>query len=178
MLSIASFGRLFSSGHEGDDYSFDRWLFQPGMAYGDVGFWWPMSQEKRPRPHEGIDFFCYEDRRGRRHSLTLRSVPAPCGGEVIGLCPDFLGHSVFLRPDHSADQGGVYILAHISPQVSVGQIMKQGDVVGRVAAARGETPAHLHVSFLLGDWRDLPGELNWPGLLGQEKLRFVRPFVE
>ena len=65
----------------------------------------------------------------------------------------------------------------VASDVEVGQRFRQGDILGRVAQAQGEVPGHLHVSFLQGDWRDLPGELSWPALLDQQKLRFVRPFL-
>ena len=178
MLSLAAFGRLFSAVNNNNEKEFRFWIFEPGMAYGDPELWWPSLREKRPRPHEGIDFFCYEDCQGIIHNLSSRLVPAPCDGTVIGLCPDFLGHSVFLLPDQLAGLGGIYVLAHISPHVCLGQRVQQGNVVGRVAVARGAAPGHLHVSYLQGEWRDLPLELSWPALFSQRQLQFVRPFSE
>lgn len=148
------------------------------MAFNDLECWWPTFQKKRPQPHEGIDFFCYEDSLGKVHYLTQHLVPAPCHGRVVALCPDFLGRSVFLQAEKQDGKSGMYVLAHISPHVHVGQILNEGDGVGEVAAVKGDVPAHLHVSFLQGDWRDLPEKLSWSAILAQKKLRFVRPFSE
>lgn len=177
MISVDNFGSLFLAVNGQGEHGFGRWVFQPGMAYGDAEFWWSSNQKKRPRSHEGIDFFCYEDSRGMSHSLGRSLVPAPCGGDVIGLCRDFLGQSLFLLADHSTSPKGVFVLAHIASDARVGQRVRQGGILGRIAFGRGEVPGHLHVSFLQGDWRDLPGELSWPALLDQQKLRFVRPFL-
>lgn len=177
MKGIDGFGVLFAGTNTQDGHPFRRWLFQPGMGYGEWEFWWPAPGQKRPRAHEGIDFFCYEDGRDRIHSVAQSLVPMPSRAVVIALCTDFLGQSVFLLPDQLAPKRGILVLAHMAPCVQVGQRLQQGDIVGRVAATSGEVPAHLHVSFLEGDWRDLPAKLSWPALLGQQKLRFVRPFL-
>ncbi|MDR9502311.1 MAG: M23 family metallopeptidase [Desulfurivibrionaceae bacterium] len=178
MISLASFGSLFSALNNRKEHLFRSWLFEPGMGYHDWQFWWPSPRGKRPRPHEGIDFFCYKDQLGRLHNLDTSLVPAPCGGTVVALCGDFLGQSVFLLPEQPGDRDGLYVLAHISPHVGPGERVQQGDVVGSVAAARGVIPPHLHVSFLQGRWGDLPVELSWPALIKQRQLRFVRPFLE
>ncbi len=146
------------------------------MGYGDLEFWWSGLPKKRPRVHEGIDFFCYEDRRGRIHSLARILVPAPCGGEVVALCPDFLGQSLFLRVDQPNSHRTIVVLSHLASHVEVGQRVEQGEVVGRIVETQGAVPGHLHVSFLRGDDQDLPAKLSWPALLGQQRLRFIRPF--
>lgn len=178
MVSIGEFGNLFPAVNNKDKSGFRSWLFQPGMGYGDSDFWWSTLRQKRPADHEGIDFFCYEDNRGRIRSLSGCLVPAPCGGQVIAVCRDFLGQSVFLLADQVMGYKGIFVLAHITPHVHVGQRLKQGNVVGRVAETQGEAPSHLHVSFVQGDHRDLPAKLSWPTLLDQQKLRFLRPFSE
>lgn len=176
MVTIVDFGNLFPVVNNSDEHSFRRWLFQSGMGYGDLEFWWSGLPKKRPRAHEGIDFFCYEDSRGRIHSLAQILVPAPCAGEVVAVCPDFLGQSLFLRVDHPKSHRCIVVLAHIASHLHVGQRVEQGDVAGRVVGTPGEVPPHLHVSLLLGDERDLPAKLSWPALLDQQRLRFVRPF--
>jgi hypothetical protein len=178
MISLAEFGSLFSALNNRKEHLFRSWHFEPGMGYNDWQLWWTSPRGKRPRPHEGIDFFCYEDQLGRLHNLGTSLVPAPCDGTVVALCADFLGQSFFLLPDLPADQESLYVLAHISPHVGLGQRVRQGDAVGSVAAALGVIPPHLHVSFLLGRWGELPVELSWPALHGQRQLRFVRPFLE
>lgn len=175
-MSRDEFGSLFAARNNNDGHLFKSWIFEPGMAYGDLNFWWPTHVQKRPRAHEGIDFFCYEDGEGKRHFLTRSLLPAPCSGRVVALCPDFLGHSVFVRPENMADQRRVVVFAHIVSHVKVGQRVELGDIVGTVGAAKGEVPGHLHVSSLVGDMADLPVKLSWPALLGQSKLQFCCPF--
>ncbi len=176
MVNIAEFGRLFGQVNGEKGQNFRSWNFKPGMEYGDPLFWWSTTGKKRPRPHEGIDFFCYEDGQGKKYELTRCLVPTPCDAKVIALCPDFLGISVFLLAKQEWGQADIVVLAHICSHVEKGQILKKGDVVGEVPPVRQGVPAHLHVSFLQGDWHDLPLKLSWPALLSQYKLRFVRPF--
>jgi hypothetical protein len=175
MMGSARFGALVAGLAAGAPHTFRRWRLKPGMAFGADHFWWPAAGKKRPRPHEGIDFFCYEDTRKRVHYLAGGLVPCPCHGEVVGLCPDFLGHSVFVRAAGPCGPG-IYVLAHVAPSVDLGQIVAPGQGVGTVAAGTGRVPGHLHVSLLGGGPGDLPAQLSWPALLAQEKLQWQRPF--
>jgi murein DD-endopeptidase MepM/ murein hydrolase activator NlpD len=175
MMKLNEFGVLCSAVNK---HSFREWIFQPGMAFGDSIFWWETQQKKRPRSHEGIDFFCYEDSDGRSHYLDQSLVPAPCAGRVVALCEDFLGQSVFVTNDQENGSASIYVLAHINAHVQVGQKLKQGDVVGQVGSAQGQVPAHLHVSLILGNWRYVPVPLSWKDLIAQQKLQFSQPFFE
>ncbi|PLX49007.1 MAG: hypothetical protein C0613_08995 [Desulfobulbaceae bacterium] len=174
---MQQFGLLVSRINQGDGGDFGRWLFEPGMAFGDMVSWWRPAPARRAVAHEGVDFYRYEDRYGRHQYMADRLVPAPCRCRIVAVCDDFLGRSLFLVPQQPVAEGQIFVFGHITPLVEIGRQVQAGDVVGRVTTPQGRVPGHLHVSCLQGDWRHLPQQLSWPTLLAEPGLRFVRPFA-
>lgn len=177
MLGMQQFGLLVGRINQGPGADFGCWLFESGMAFGDMVSWWQPAQARRPTAHEGVDFFRYVDQSGRRHYMADCLVPAPCRCRVVAVCDDFLGRSLFLVPNRPAAERHLFVFGHLKPLVEIGRQVRTGDVVGRVTTPQGRVPGHLHVSCLQGDWRHLPQQLSWPDLLAEPGLRFVRPFA-
>jgi murein DD-endopeptidase MepM/ murein hydrolase activator NlpD len=122
------------------------------MLFHAVEKWWG-DRGKRDWPHEGLDLCLYRDGQGRVRRLGegLR-IPALYGGTVVGFCKDFMGETVMI--EHSlAQQGQFYTMyGHTRPEseLQVGQVVREGEVIARLAdATRSKTNAlpHLHISL-------------------------------
>lgn len=127
-------------------------LFTPKSAW--ERFIWPVKGplsslfgfqrffNKQPRrPHSGLDIAANKG--------TL--IKSPASGEVV-LVGDFYfnGKSVFI--DHG--QGLISMMCHLSEiSVKQGQLLKQGDVLGKVGATGRVTGPHLHWSVSLNNAR-------------------------
>ena len=119
-------------------------LLQPveGIMTGSFGRRRIFNGEAR-RPHSGMDIAADE------------GVPvlAPSNGKVIELGDFFFsGNLVYL--DHG--QGMISLFAHLSEiNVTLGQQIKKGDIIGKVGATGRVTGPHLHWSLGLNDtWVD------------------------
>ncbi|MEN8256645.1 MAG: hypothetical protein ABFS09_02165 [Thermodesulfobacteriota bacterium] len=178
MLTISKFLALFASLNKWQSNDFRSWIFEAGMNYGDQEFWWPSQRQKRPASHEGIDFFCYEDAHGGKRFLDQAKVPCPSDGQVVAVCKDFLGETVFVATADQTDPIDLFVFAHLVPRIELGQAVRGADAVGVIAPGSDKVPGHLHVSALQGDWHDLPRDLSWPALNAQKKLQFVYPFLQ
>jgi hypothetical protein len=132
---------------------FDRWIFRPGMAFGDRMEWWGDGNQRRTE-HEGLDFA-----QGLSPDAGIREIPegAPAraitDGEIVALLDDFLGKTVVVRHARIVDRNGdVFhtLYSHIRPAVlSLGPVAK-GGILGCVAKSNAAgAPAHLHVT---GAW--------------------------
>lgn len=93
--------------------------------------------EQPRRPHSGLDIA----------APTGTPIKSPASGEVV-LVGDmfFNGKAIFI--DHG--QGLVSMMCHLSSiDVKEGQLLKQGDVIGKVGSTGRSTGPHLHwsVSF-------------------------------
>lgn len=93
--------------------------------------------DKPRRPHSGLDFAVPEG----------TPIKAPASGTVVGVGDFFFnGKAVFV--DHG--QGLISLYGHMSRiDVSEGQAVTQGDVLGAVGKTGRATGAHLHWTILL-----------------------------
>ncbi|HPM43356.1 MAG TPA: hypothetical protein PLV52_05960, partial [Candidatus Omnitrophota bacterium] len=113
--------------------SFSRWLFEPGMNYGDVDYWW--NSGRRASPHEGVDLYKYECRDGSVKNVEPgTAVNAASAGVVVNITEDFMGKTVWLRHD-IADGGTEHVYSaygHIKPLDSIvmGSVINESDMIG------------------------------------------------
>jgi murein DD-endopeptidase MepM/ murein hydrolase activator NlpD len=109
------------------------------------------------RPHAGADFL----------SAAGTPVKAPNAGRVVSARDlYFTGNTVIV--DHGL--GLVTLLAHLSSmEVREGEMVKAGQVVGRVGATGRVTGAHLHWALTAGGARVDP--LSALALLGERTSR-------
>jgi hypothetical protein len=132
---------------------FERWIFRPGMFFGDRMEWWGDGNWRRT-DHEGLDFA-----EGLSPAGGIRSVPEGtparviADGETIAFLDDFLGKTIVVRHPAIIDQNGDIfhtLYSHIRP--TTGQLgpVTKGELLGCVKklTAAG-APAHLH---LTGAW--------------------------
>lgn len=150
----------------------------PGMDFLDQQKWWTKGG-RRSRPHEGVDLVFWSDEHGKRHFLRAGlKVACLISGEIVAICDDFLGKSVFVRGNDRSYRDIVAIHAHILPIGRVGDRLSTGEEIGIIAPATGVVPAHLHLSML----RDSPAlskeEMNWQYLNRCEMNRFLNPFIK
>ena len=119
-------------------------LLQPveGIMTGSFGRRRIFNGEAR-RPHSGMDI------------AADQGIPvvAPANGKVIEL-GDFFFSGNLIYVDHG--QGMISLFAHLSEiNVTLGQQIKKGDMIGKVGATGRVTGPHLHWSLGLNDtWVD------------------------
>ncbi len=147
-------------------------IISDGMGLGDDAVWWDSSWDKRPVPHEGIDLVRFKTSSGVVSVFRGFRIISPVSGTVVGISPDFLDKTVWLNPDGRPDV--VVVLAHLAPQVTLGQRLVCGDAVGLIDYKVRGVPLHLHVSMLTGAWRSIP-VLDWRGVHAQQVAHFVQP---
>ena len=155
---------------------FRQWLFNDGMLFGDVLCWWSESLKNRSTPHEGIDLFSYQGlsvQGNLSHIMVGDNVPALIGGQVVAICHDFLGQSVFIAVEPTI----ILVMAHLEISVYIGSVVQFGTVVGQISPGNKVVPGHLHVSIL--EVKDvetlLSPALSWPYLLANKECNFVNP---
>jgi hypothetical protein len=154
--------------------------FYPGMLFGSRDKWWP-DTGLRPTAHEGIDICYYTDGAGRDQRFSPRiAVPVMASGRTFAVCRDFLGHSVCI--DHGVDNFHRFlsVYAHIvlHRQVSIGQTVQAGDVVGTVADTTGRKnrmPAHVHLSLMRIPQTMQGDMLDWKYICSSDQVELVDP---
>jgi murein DD-endopeptidase MepM/ murein hydrolase activator NlpD len=132
---------------------FVRWIFRPGMLFGDRIEWWGDGNRRRTE-HEGLDFA-----EGLLPDATIRNIPegapvrAITDGEIVAFLDDFLGKTVVVRHSWIVDQNGdVFhtLYSHIQPEELLSGPVAKGRLLGRVGKSTAAgAPAHLH---LTGAW--------------------------
>jgi hypothetical protein len=95
-----------------------------------------------------VDLVCGEDDAGKRHFLG-EGIKVSClaSGEIVSICDDFLGKSVFVRGESSSLGSIVAVHAHILPKGRRGDLVVTGEEIGMIAPTDGSVPAHLHLSL-------------------------------
>jgi hypothetical protein len=132
---------------------FERWVFRPGMLFGDRMEWWGDGNRRRTE-HEGLDFV-----EGLSSGAGIRNIPegtpvrAIADGEIAAFLDDFLGKTVVVRHSSIVDRNGDIfhtLYSHIKP--ATGQVgpVATGGLLGHVGKSTAAgAPAHLHLS---GAW--------------------------
>jgi murein DD-endopeptidase MepM/ murein hydrolase activator NlpD len=133
-----------------EECGFDRWVFRPGMLFGDRIEWWG-DRNRRRTEHEGLDFV-----EGLQQDRTARSIPestaicAMADGDVVAVLDDFLGKTVVMRhPAITHGSGDIFytFLSHIRPVSDKLGPASKGSPIGRVGkSANARVPAHFHLT--------------------------------
>jgi len=131
----------------------ERWVFRPGMLFGDRIEWWG-DRNRRRSEHEGIDFV-----EGSNAGRVIQGIPdqtpvcAMADGVVVAVLDDFLGKTVVMRHTAIANESGDAFHAffsHIRPGADLSGPIAKGRIIGKVCGAgNSRVPAHLH---LTGAW--------------------------
>lgn len=177
MLTIDQYAALLACLNEENANGVTKITLLPGMDFGDREKWWTRGG-KRCRAHEGVDVVCGEDGAGERHFLG-EGIKVPCltSGEIIAICDDFLGQSVWVRGKSRSLGSIVAVHAHILPKGRLGDHVGRGAEIGMIAPAEGEVPAHLHLSLLRFNpalpWADI----DWHYLNKCDWDLFLDPFA-
>ena len=143
-----------------------EWMFYPGMLFASFEKWWNQGS-LRSCAHEGIDMLACMDQEGKILKVDKNTeIPAVFGGQVIRVLKDFLGMSVFLMHNIFDERNRKLctVYGHTDPDAGLleGEIVKSGDIIGRIAAVNRNkrlVPPHLHLTVA---W--IPAEvsrLNW-----------------
>jgi len=128
----------------------EKYYLYPGMEFQSEVKWWPDSGV-RPTLHEGIDFCYYLRSSGGEFVFTPEiRVPVMAEGEIVAICDDYLGQTVFLDHLHDSSLRFLSIYAHMIPHsgLQAGQRVQAGEVIGEIADTTGRKnrmPVQLHL---------------------------------
>ena len=158
---------------------FKRWIFQRGMDFGSHEKWWYPPTGKRSRKHEGLDFCCYEDRKGKLVNLTEKTiVPVMYDGIVVKIFADLLGHSIIVKHDvHVKDNNLYSIYAHTLPVASLqtGSRIQAGEPIAMICATgKKNIRPHLHLSVI---WAldSAVNDLDWKSMHKEKRVTLCNP---
>jgi hypothetical protein len=159
-----------------------RWLFEPGMEFQAGDKWWG-DRGRRAAPHEGLDFYRYEDAQGAPRTVDGNlQIPAAFAGCVENIAPDFLGQSIFLSHDFFTLRGRrLYsIYGHTAPRAGLqaGRQVEEGEVIARLAAPAGKPraiPPHLHLTCAWIAPELPPEEITWQTLAAHPAIILLDP---
>jgi len=161
---------------------FERWVFHPGMLFRAQDKWWG-DQEKRDKPHEGLDLLLYRDRCNQTRCLEKNArIPVLYDGVTVGIINDFLGKSIIVKHHITS---GVNILmytfyGHTIPQnrLHLGSIVEEGDIIATLSGV-GNTKSgmfpHIHISLGWASRAISPDKLNWETLDALDTLTLLDP---
>lgn len=163
----------------------DKFYLYPGMEFQSKVKWWPDSGV-RPTAHEGIDFCYYCKPSGKESVFTPEiRVPVMAEGQIIAICQDYLGQTVFLDHLYESSLRFLSVYAHIVPEedVSLGQKVQAGDIIGNVADTIGRKnrmPAHLHLTVMQVDRKVASSEFTWDLICNSNRGSLLDPlqFIE
>jgi len=183
-LAPSAFNGLLIRWNGLDTAGFAAWEFLPGMRFSERAAWWRGGAD-RASAHEGLDLTCYRTVDGRRGSLAAGArVPVMYAGEVVSVVDDFLGASVFVAHASCDGEGRQLhtIYGHLRPRpgLAPGSRIGDGEAVGTIAGASGETravPPHLHITLALIDREGGPARLDWEALRDRSRVLLLDPMI-
>jgi len=151
------------------EHGFKRLEFLPGMLFNDVEKWWG-DKGPRSRPHEGIDLCGFENYSGQTVVLNEHTqIPVMYYGQIVHVFDDFLGKTVNVMHRINGTQTASFhtLYAHVNPltDLQVGDTIKAGEVIARIAAAKkGSVVPHLHISTLSLSNCLPPNRITWESI--------------
>jgi murein DD-endopeptidase MepM/ murein hydrolase activator NlpD len=169
MLKKENFTRFVVKYNHLDETGFEEWAFYAGMLFNSPEKWWG-DGGNRTSPHEGLDICFYRNKKGNLlHLDETAKIPAMYDGEIVKIGDDFLGKSVYMRHPVFDGRGNQLYTAygHTAPcDISVGTIVKEGDIVVRIGKITKKTPLipHLHISAAWIPVLYPPEQLDWAAL--------------
>ena len=163
----------------------EKFYLYPGMEFQSDVKWWPDSGV-RPTLHEGIDFCYYRKPSGKESAFTPEiRVPVMADGQIVAICQDYLGQTVFLDHLHDSPFRFLSIYAHMVPEINLqaGQRVQAGNIIGVVADTAGRKnrmPTHLHLSLMQVDKKVSPAQFTWDLICNSERGSLLDPlqFIE
>lgn len=182
ILKKSRFTQLFVRENALDESGFQEWIFYPGMLFNATDKWWG-NQEKRKRPHEGLDLCLYRDREDRILRLDEKTkIPVLYDGVVVRVVDDFIGKSVMV--EHRPLDGDyprlctIYGHTNLSGGLNIGRIVKAGDILATLAqpnSSQRNIPPHLHISLVWISQNISYENLNWETMDTSKPLKWVDP---
>jgi murein DD-endopeptidase MepM/ murein hydrolase activator NlpD len=181
-LSQTRFTEYFIQENALDEHGFEEWIFCPGMLFNAPDKWWG-DQVKRDKPHEGLDLCLYGNRRGRMRRFDEKTkIPVIDDGIVVGIVNDFLGKSVIIEHGLTDSDNNRFctIYGHINPHkgVSIGRIVKEGDIIATLADLRNlktKILSHLHISVGWASKSISYDKLDWETIGAPNTLNLMDP---
>jgi murein DD-endopeptidase MepM/ murein hydrolase activator NlpD len=157
---------------------FKRWVFHRGMEFGTLEKWWE-DTGRRLTKHEGLDFRCYEDRKGKLANLAENTiVPVMYDGMIVKIFPDLLGYSVLVEHDlQGKGKNLCSIYAHTFPVATLqtGSRVKAGEPIAKICATgKKSIRPHLHLSVIWMLQSDII-DLSWESMHKEKRLIFCNP---
>lgn len=158
----------------------EKFYLYPGMEFQSEVKWWPDSGV-RPTLHEGIDFCYYRNSSGEEFVFTPEiRVPVMAAGQVVAICQDYLGQTVFLDHLYDSPLRFLSIYAHMVPSkdLQAGQRVSAGEIIGEVADTAGRKnrmPTHLHLSIMQVDKEVVPEHFTWDLICNSERGSLLNP---
>ena len=159
---------------------FNKWAFEPGMSFMSGLKWWG-DKGDRGEEHNGLDLLFYETDDGRLKIIGADTkVPIIYEGRIVRCITDFLGHSLFAA--HEIYDGGsrLYtIYGHVlqAPDISIGDLVKEGTAIAYPKASGLKTPGHLHISVALIPTTIPIETFSWELLNETADVHFFDPFL-
>ena len=158
-----------------------KWVFYPGMLFGNNEKWW--TKGFRKTPHEGLDFVLYQNGQGDIFHLDCDTkVPVIADGKIVTICDDFLGQSIFVSHDiyrgNNNKEQLITVYAHLIPyrEIKQGAIVKEGGVVASIADTKGKKnsiPSHLHISAMWVSKGVCLNTLTWDIICNSNKIKLI-----
>ncbi|MBA4371740.1 MAG: hypothetical protein C0402_02635 [Thermodesulfovibrio sp.] len=160
----------------------ERWLFYPGMRFGERHIWWG-NRGLRISPHEGLDLCYYRSVDSSIMTLSAGTlIPVLHDGHIVRIVDDFLGKTIFVKhARQDEDNRMLYsIYGHVIPQENLvpGLHVRTGTVIGILASRSKKTaapPPHLHLSAALLPEDFSPERLGWDMTASEAKILFIDP---
>jgi len=152
------------------------------MLFGSCEKWW--TKGSRITPHEGLDLFLYQNENGDicRFNCSMK-VSVAVDGNIIAICDDFLGKSVFISHDiYSKDNKNqlITVYAHLVPypKISPKVAVKKGDIIASLVDTTGRKngiSSHLHMSVMWVAREVCLKTLNWNIVCNSNKIILIDP---
>jgi len=152
------------------------------MLFNATDKWWG-NQEKRKRPHEGLDLCLCRDREDRILRLDEKTrIPVLYDGVVVRLMDDFIGKSVMVEhrlPDIDCPRFCT-IYGHTNPLPGLhdGRMVKEGEIIATLARPgkpQSHIPPHLHLSLGWISDKISYDTLDWKTIAAPNALKWVDP---
>ena len=174
-ISKSSFSRNLV---ELNQLDFKRWIFQRGMEFESHEKWWE-DKGTRLIKHEGLDFCCYEDRKGKLVNLAENTVaPVMYDGIIVKIFADILGHSVIVEHDLQDKENNLYsIYAHTLPVASLqtGSRIEAGQPIAMICATgKKNIRPHLHLSVIWASSSAI-NDLDWKSMHKEKRVTLCNP---
>lgn len=178
-ISGSTFNDVFLLLNDLEAGGFKGWSFHSGMLFNEENKWWG-DRGVRSGPHEGVDLAYFLDDNDQEHQITAGMlIPPLFKGRIINVIDDLLGKTIIV--EHPIPGDGDTTLhafyAHMVPDSLLirGAQIDSGEILGRVAPARGSCPSHLHISLAWCSKESRLEEFSWADHVTSPTFGFFDP---